>query len=648
MKRCFLLALILFLNWNSIVFCIGTENPEQLPVYPTYKEAVSLFLSKYSIRDIVYPNQFRFAKKPDGWHAIIFNLQNEDNIKDELFWKRKNVEYQSVNFPKTDDEMLDFIPDDISDDWANNYFTGISPYWGYPGWDKDVIDEYSNKPALSDTLLNALARAYCSFASNLLNNNTGFSLKSLRFKIPDGQNSLSPEQLASYREYEHKGIETYYKLWKTNPEFETFVADAYSIYSNEILNSYLTILYHQNREEARKELKDGLYDPFFIRMAKNILASCDSNAILFVNGDSDTFPLLYVQEKERYRDDVTVINIGLLSTGRYITHLLDGKYTDNPISCKLDREIYSQNLKQVFYIIDKTESISIDSLITLVSSSEPESKIELGGDYYDYIPARNLSFNFHPETSPRFESLYNIDKSEVDTEFNIQLNKKYLFLNQFCFLDIFCSNEFRRPIYFAITVSNTNYLDLDEYFLNEGLAYKIMPYKPRLNPNGSYYGNIDTDIQYKKLMNDLSFQELNTYPHIFEMNKRMIFNYRYVFNLLAQELLEENKRDSALKVLDFSRARLHSENLGYNYFSIPMIEMYYKLGQIALANNMAEEVFNSSKAMIDDSQNEDADTDMATQAIMNLSRITEQYAGETIINKKLQDESDKILQKSEP
>ena len=55
--------------------------------------------------------------------------------------------------------------------------------------------------------------------------------------------------------------------------------------------------------------------------AWNIMAGLDEGAIVFTNGDNDTFPIWYLQQVEKFRTDVTVVNLSLVNLPWYIKQL---------------------------------------------------------------------------------------------------------------------------------------------------------------------------------------------------------------------------------------------------------------------------------------------------------------------------------------
>ena len=73
--------------------------------------------------------------------------------------------------------------------------------------------------------------------------------------------------------------------------------------------------------------------------AWNLLAGLDPDAIVFTNGDNDTFPLWYLQEVEGFRRDVTVVNLALINLPWYIKQL---KRADKPLPCSFTDEEVEQ------------------------------------------------------------------------------------------------------------------------------------------------------------------------------------------------------------------------------------------------------------------------------------------------------------------
>ena len=94
----------------------------------------------------------------------------------------------------------------------------------------------------------------------------------------------------------------------------------------------------QLKKALTRAQQSGGFFPFVIEANRAALTSCSQNSILFTNGDDDTFPAWYLQEIEKVREDVTIVNLALLSVPFYANYLRDFKGLDINLSeAEIDR-----------------------------------------------------------------------------------------------------------------------------------------------------------------------------------------------------------------------------------------------------------------------------------------------------------------------
>ncbi|MEN8202182.1 MAG: DUF2723 domain-containing protein [Bacteroidota bacterium] len=177
------------------------------------------------------------------------------------------------------------------------------------------------------------------------------------------------------------------------------------------------------------------------------------------------------------------------------------------------------------------------------------------------------------------------EDARVD-EVRFTLSETVLYKNLLTVIDLFGNNDWERPIYYSTTVSSENYLNLEDYFLREGLALRVAPV--RYN-NSNYLGKVSTGEMYKKLMEDFDWGGLDT-PGIYmdENNLRMTIHYRYAFSVLAGALHDEGKLDSAKAVLDECMQHMPEETVPYNPGITPVIQGYFSVGDTATALAMVD------------------------------------------------------------
>jgi hypothetical protein len=333
--------------------------------------------------------------------------------------------------------------------------------------------------------------------------------------------------------------------------------------------------------------------------AANYLNSCAPNAILFTNGDNDTFPLWYAQEVEGIRTDVRVVNLSLSNTDWYIEQMRRKAYDSDPIPLTLKEEQYRQGTRDyvpVYYnpniIKDSTKYYSIKQLMEFVASEEPQAKIQTqGGMELSYLPTDKVKIMVDSATVVNNGTIPKGMEGQILKEMQWKINKQYIMKNDLMIMDIIATNNWKRPIYFSVTVGDDAYMNLEPYFQLEGLAYRLVPML--MQTNDGQTGKANTSIMYNNMMNKFKWGGMSTEGvYMDENNLRMTMNLRNNFARLADALLAEGKTEEAKKALALCMKEMPRKNIPYNYFMLPIAEVYYKLGMSNEANQLIKDIAN--------------------------------------------------------
>jgi len=326
-------------------------------------------------------------------------------------------------------------------------------------------------------------------------------------------------------------------------------------------------------------------------LAYNYLKSCAPNAILFTNGDNDTFPLWYLQEVEGVRTDVRVINLMLLNTDWHIKQSRRKAYESERLPITIPQEKYTEGTNNIIFLTDQVKDrfVDIQDVIRFVSSEDDRTKVRSqSGELMDYIPTKNFSLKVNKE----FVLANNIVDSSLSDrilpEINWSINKRYLTKSELVVMDILANNNWKRPIYFLSTGEGT--LGLENYMQQEGYAYRLVPI---MTQQADYFniGRMDTDVQYNKLMNEFRYGRMNepdVYMGHFDLRTLQVIRLRNRFTQLADFLLIEGKKDSAIAVLDRCEQLMPPSKVPYDFFVFDLISGYYKAGVQAKGKNILE------------------------------------------------------------
>ncbi len=315
-----------------------------------------------------------------------------------------------------------------------------------------------------------------------------------------------------------------------------------------------------------------------LEVAKNYLNSCAPNSIIFTNGDNDTFPLWYAQEVEGVRTDVRVCNLSLFNGDWYVDQMGKKVYDSERMPFSLTKDMYRQGTRDAVYLVENEkikDYVDIKELFDLLNENEGHFKLKTGKEVYDYFPTKKFRIKADSATIMQYKVLPEKYADQIeDVKWNIDaigISK-----SQVMVLDFLAQNNWKRPVYFSITTGDDAYLGLQDYFIQEGMAYRLVPAK--IKSPDHQIAAINTNIMYDNLMNKFTLGLSGEQINVNEDNYRASMNMRNIYSRLAKALVMENKPDSAEQVVDRLIEIVPDEAVLYDFFMVPVAEVYYDIG----------------------------------------------------------------------
>lgn len=320
--------------------------------------------------------------------------------------------------------------------------------------------------------------------------------------------------------------------------------------------------------------------------AINFLESCAPNAIVFTHGDNDTYPLWYAQEMEGIRTDVRVVNLSLLAVDWYIDQLRRKVNNSPRIKMTIPEEGYRGHKRNhvSFSGVDPNfrGPQDLKKVIEFMRQEQPQQRPYQPATY---LPTKTV---FIPVDKQKVVangtvSLKDTSKIVSRLQWNIPDKKNTLIKDELAILDIIASNNWERPIYFAVTCKPEKTLGLRGYLQLEGMALRLIPVKSQSENNLGFIGSgrIAVDTMYNNIMTKFKWGGFDKHSlHVDRSFDPSIMSMHMGFIRLSEALIRQGDTTRTVKLLNKYFEAYPHMNFPYSYNTWMVMRQYFRVGAV--------------------------------------------------------------------
>lgn len=517
-----LLLQITILFFVSNVFT--QETKAKLEEFPLYEEIYS-FLNR-EIKSPCSDCEFDIAKKIDGYYLVVKRYKGIEvaNLQYFKVWDAKTKNYSS---PRIDDYLIK------SDADLQNGLTRMNHdpnrfdlmyVFGYPNWINDINDMLSNNENLTAREYEMLARANSEKAADFIHpNQFGNNLEETKGFEHSVYEKISAERIEQFINYAKKSLSYYQQVKNLDPYYQTIIITDIDLkIAHDLMHYYSYLMSVKEPEAAAYFLNLVDYNEGYLSYARNYLDDCPPNSILITYGDSDTYPLWYLQDKLGYRKDIIIMNNSLMQTDWYLAMTKERYGYESTLSKSDFIHFYSE----LFIIDEREKATSFNTWINLTKSLYQEmsekrlkSSSQSSSGNYIYLP-----------------KLLEISIKGVNT--TLSINDSYIQMLEIMTVDLIHSNSDRT----ICTTSPVGFwgMNLYENLAKRGVIYELFPTQVASFENNE---TINFSIKNIKrvnpeqiaLMKDLGMDKLYfIYSDLLEMNESPTIQ-KELFNQLLEK-----------------------------------------------------------------------------------------------------------------